>query len=118
MIAIAKVAIVQLRYNRFKGSGIHCALMLYKSKLKARLVTEFSYAMLTNQTDKFRRIWNCNNSLFTMKSNDLIFKFLNRLIRLYILFNFNYMSFVHYHVIIITHVNSCILIVYILMCNV
>ena len=75
MIAIAKVAIVQSRYNIFKGSGIHCALMLYKSKLKARLVTEFSYAMLTNQTDKFRRIWNCNNSLFTMKSNDLIFKF-------------------------------------------
>ena len=74
MIVIAKVAIVQSRYNRFKGPGIHCALMLYKLKLKARLVTDFSYAMLTNQTDKFRMIWNCNNSLFTMKSNDLIFK--------------------------------------------
>ena len=39
------------------------------------LVTEFSYAMLTNQTDKFRRIWNCINYLFTMKSNDLILYF-------------------------------------------
>ena len=55
MIANVKVAIVKSCYNRFKGSGIHCVLMLYKSKLKARLVMEFSYAMLTNQTDKFRR---------------------------------------------------------------
>ena len=29
MTAIAKVAIVQSLYNRFKGSGIYCALMLY-----------------------------------------------------------------------------------------
>ena len=115
MIVIAKVAIVQSRYNRFKGSGIHCALMLYNSKLKAPLVTEFSYAMLTNQTDKFIMIWNCNHSLFTMKSNDLIFKSLNRLD---VMFNFNYMSCVHYYVIIITPVNSCMLIVYILMYNV
>ena len=50
-------------------------LECYISKLKACLVTEFSYAMLTNQTDKLKMIWNCNNYLFTMKSNDLIFKF-------------------------------------------
>ena len=79
--------------------------------VQSRLVTEFSYAMLTNQTDKFRRIWNCNNYLFSIKSNDLILKYLNRFTRLYVLFNFNYMAFVHYHVIIITPVNSCILIV-------
>ena len=37
MIAIPKVAIVQSPYNKFKGSGIHCALVIFKSKLKARL---------------------------------------------------------------------------------
>ena len=42
-IAIAKVAIVQSLYSIFKGYGIHRDLMLYKSKLNVRLVTEFSY---------------------------------------------------------------------------
>ena len=73
MIAIAKVAIGQSLYNKFKGSGIHCALMLFKSKLKACLSTEFSYALLTNQSDTFRMVWNCNNDLYTIKANDFIY---------------------------------------------
>ena len=83
--------------------------MLFKSKLKACLATEFSYALLTNHTDTFRMIWNGNNSLFT---NGLISKFFNRFIRLYVLFDTGYMSFIHDDFIVITPVNSNILIVY------
>ena len=70
-----RVAIIQSRYNKFKSSGIHCTLMLYKSKIKARLNTDFSYSVMTKGLVHFRKHWDYNQSLLTISNDEIVYCF-------------------------------------------
>ena len=74
IVAIAKIAIIQSRWNKANGPGIHCALMLFKSKIKVRINIELSFALLVGKVDQFHKQWNVNNSLCTIIDSTIQFK--------------------------------------------
>ena len=75
IFVLAKSAIYKSLSNKSYGCGCTSPVVIFTSKLKSIIQTEFEFYRLTNNIERFLLFWCCNEAFCAIENEELIFYF-------------------------------------------
>ena len=73
ILSHAKNAIVYRRFNKYRSSGTHCVVTLFKAKVISRVNLEYQFARFQNTVCNFVEMWNTYNVLGKVENDNIVF---------------------------------------------
>ena len=73
IFAQAKIAIVYSRFNKYRSSGTHCVVRLFKAKVISRVNVEYQFVRFQNTVCNFVERWNTYKVLGKVENDNIVF---------------------------------------------